>query len=310
MAGGGCTHRCPAALRRRRLQAIQRSDTRIIQSAIDVKFWARVPPSCPAVRPASCPGCGPASREPGKALRVVGHGLRSREVEGPEEPGGGASVEDGAGAAVSVPRVRGGAGGRPARSGACAPVNARRHWLCAGPSREASSPTGDGARPQVLGADDRALVTTSTSTAGSTRSDHGGGVIWTRRELTEQQRALLLDIRREQPRATASLIVRTLVLEGRLSKGVVSVSTVRRLYKQQGLDRVRLDAADGRIRLRWQADRADAIWHSDVCHGPALRIGGRSFPLRIHALLDDTAGTSLRFRPPRRSVKWRCSRSW
>jgi putative transposase len=107
------------------------------------------------------------------------------------------------------------------------------------------------------------------------------------RELTEQQRALLLDIRREHPRATASLIVRTLVLDGRLSKGVVSVSTVRRLYKQHGLDRVRLDAADGRIRLRWQADRADAIWHSDVCHGPALKIGGRSFPLRIHALLDD-----------------------
>jgi putative transposase len=24
-----------------------------------------------------------------------------------------------------------------------------------------------------------------------------------------------------------------------------------------------------------------------VCHGPALKISGRSFPLRIHALLDD-----------------------
>ena len=86
MAGGGCTHRSPAALRRRRLQAIQRSDTRIIQSGIDVKFWAQVPPSCAAVRPASCPGCGAASREPGKSLRVVGHGLRGRDVEGPEEP--------------------------------------------------------------------------------------------------------------------------------------------------------------------------------------------------------------------------------
>lgn len=86
MAGGGCSHRCPAALRRRRLQAIQRSDTRIIQSGIDVKFWAQVPPSCSAVRPASCPGCGAASREPGKSLCVVGHGLRSREIEGPEEP--------------------------------------------------------------------------------------------------------------------------------------------------------------------------------------------------------------------------------
>lgn len=87
MAGGGCTHRSPAALRRRRLQAIQRSDTRIIQSGIDVKFWAQAPPSCSAIRPASCPGCGAASREPGKSLRVVGHGLRGRDVEGPDEPG-------------------------------------------------------------------------------------------------------------------------------------------------------------------------------------------------------------------------------
>ena len=86
MAGGGCTHRSPAALRRRRLQAIQRSDIRIIQSGIDVKFWAQAPPSCSAIRPASCPGCGAASREPGKSLRVVGHGLRGREVEGPDEP--------------------------------------------------------------------------------------------------------------------------------------------------------------------------------------------------------------------------------
>jgi len=79
-------HRSPAALRRRQLQAIPRSGTRIIQSAIDVKFWAVAPPSCSAVRPASCPGCGAASREPGRSLTVVGHGLRSRDVEGPDEP--------------------------------------------------------------------------------------------------------------------------------------------------------------------------------------------------------------------------------
>lgn len=68
------------------MQAIERSDTRIIQSAIDVKFWEAAPPSCSAVRPASCPVCGAASREPGRSLTVVGHGLRSRDVEGPYEP--------------------------------------------------------------------------------------------------------------------------------------------------------------------------------------------------------------------------------
>jgi len=107
------------------------------------------------------------------------------------------------------------------------------------------------------------------------------------RGLTAEQRELLIDIRREHPRATASLILRTLELDGRVEKGTVSVSTVRRLYLEHGLDRLKLDTADGRVRLRWQADRADALWHSDVCHGPAMKIGDRSFPLRIHALLDD-----------------------
>jgi len=114
------------------------------------------------------------------------------------------------------------------------------------------------------------------------RSDAGHA-----RELTDEQRELLIDIRREHPRATASLILRTLELDGRLAKGTVSVSTIRRLYKEHGVDRIKLDTVDGRIRLRWQADRADAIWHSDVCHGPAMKIGDRTFPLRIHALLDD-----------------------
>lgn len=69
------------------MQAIPRSDTRIIQSGIDVKFWAKATPSCSAVRPARCPCCGVASREPGRSLTIVGHGLRGREVEGPDEPG-------------------------------------------------------------------------------------------------------------------------------------------------------------------------------------------------------------------------------
>ena len=113
------------------------------------------------------------------------------------------------------------------------------------------------------------------------RSDSGHA-----RELTAEQRELLLAIRREHPVASAALIVRTLELDGRLAKRSVSLSTVRRLYDQHGLDRVTL-AAQGRVRQRWQADRADALWHADVCHGPAMRIGERTVPLRIHAILDD-----------------------
>ena len=116
----------------------------------------------------------------------------------------------------------------------------------------------------------------------SPRSDRGRA-----RELSEAQRALLLDIRREHPLATVPVILRTLVADGRLGKGAVSASTVQRLYREAGLPRGH--RLDGHTRLRWQADHAGALWHGDVCHGPALRIGDTTKPLRIHALLDDAS---------------------
>jgi putative transposase len=115
------------------------------------------------------------------------------------------------------------------------------------------------------------------------RSDAGRG-----RHLSDPQRKLLLDIRREHPSASATLIHRTLVREGQLDPAKVSVVTVRRLYVERGLDRRSLRAGAGEApRLRWQAARPNALWHGDVCHGPAIEIDGRRKPLRIHALLDD-----------------------
>lgn len=109
------------------------------------------------------------------------------------------------------------------------------------------------------------------------------------RDLTDQQRALLLDIRREYRSASVPLILRTLVAEGRIGEGEISEPTVRRLFAEHGLDRIGLrdGAVDGRLRLRWQADRVGALWHGDVCHGPSIVIDGQPKPLRIHALLDD-----------------------
>ena len=109
-------------------------------------------------------------------------------------------------------------------------------------------------------------------------------------ELTGEQRGLLLDIRQEYPRASAPLILRTLVAEGCLQEGEVSASTVRRLFVEHGLDRVSMrEARAGKGRRRWQAEHPGDLWHADVCHGPILRQGDRSVPLRIHALLDDAS---------------------
>jgi transposase InsO family protein len=117
------------------------------------------------------------------------------------------------------------------------------------------------------------------------RSDRGRA-----QELTAQQRQLLCDIRREHPSASAALILRTLVADGRLDAGAVSGTTVRRLFVDEGLDRVSLRAnGGGKTRLRWQAERPGALWHGDVCHGPTLKIDGKAYPLRIHGLLDDAS---------------------
>lgn len=116
------------------------------------------------------------------------------------------------------------------------------------------------------------------------RSDQGRG-----RELAPVLRQLLCDIRREHPSASVPLILRTLRADGRIT-AEVSASTVRRLFRQQGLDKVPLrDGKGPKTRLRWQAERPDALWHGDVCHGPTLTLAGRRTPVRVHALLDDAA---------------------
>jgi putative transposase len=116
------------------------------------------------------------------------------------------------------------------------------------------------------------------------RSDRGRA-----RHLTDTQKELLVAIRREHPGASVPLILRTLVNQGTLKAATISAATLRRFYRERGLDRVSLRGSAGKQRLRWQASHPDALWHGDVCHGPSLRVGKSTKPLRIHALLDDAS---------------------
>lgn len=87
VAGTVLGHRSPPCSADR-LETETRSERRIVHSELDVKSWAASPPACAAVRPTHCPACGAASREPGRALGIVGHGRRPRTIEGPRTPGG------------------------------------------------------------------------------------------------------------------------------------------------------------------------------------------------------------------------------
>lgn len=119
------------------------------------------------------------------------------------------------------------------------------------------------------------------------RSDHGRG-----RCLDDEQRELLLAIRREHPSAGAPTILDTLVREGVLEAGQLDPSTLNRLYAQHGLRKRRRKSARGpeRERRRWQAEAPGVLWHADICHGVDLVTDdGRRTPVRIHAILDDAS---------------------
>lgn len=117
------------------------------------------------------------------------------------------------------------------------------------------------------------------------RSDRGFA-----QSLTQEQRRLLLDIAEEHDDVDASVIFRTLEGQGQLDKARPSDATLRRLLAAHGLGRrSRRQKTDGRARRRWVAAEPGQLWHADVCHGPTLRVDGRSIPLRVHALLDDAS---------------------
>lgn len=117
------------------------------------------------------------------------------------------------------------------------------------------------------------------------RSDQGHG-----RGLDPDLASLLLDIRREHPHASVPVILRTLIADGRLERGVISPSTLRRFYVDHDLTRRVLGVrGDSKTRLRWQAEWPGALWHADVCHMAPILIGSTRMPVRIHGMLDDAS---------------------
>jgi transposase InsO family protein len=109
--------------------------------------------------------------------------------------------------------------------------------------------------------------------------------------LPQDKRQLILEIRRQHPHVSVTVLRRTLIAQGLLAPNDVSEGTLRRLLAANGLDRqtLRQSSGDKNRRARWEAESPGALWHADVCHGPAMRIDGRNVPLRIHAILDDAS---------------------
>lgn len=116
--------------------------------------------------------------------------------------------------------------------------------------------------------------------------------------LSENERELLLQIRREHPAVPANVILDTLLLDGRLERGRISPQTLRRFYRNHAMPRL-TKAKTIRPRgerRRWEAGHVGELWHADVCHGSTLVLDDKRIPLRIHALLDDKSRYVLALR--------------
>jgi transposase InsO family protein len=114
--------------------------------------------------------------------------------------------------------------------------------------------------------------------------------------LRDDQRELMLDIRREHPTASTDLILAEAVRNGVIEPGTLSESTLRRLYRDHGLGRHAPNRAERRERRRWQADRVCRIWHADVCHVWLRDEEGRPKKAYVHGILDDRSRFVLALR--------------
>lgn len=117
----------------------------------------------------------------------------------------------------------------------------------------------------------------------TSRSDQGRS-----RSLSEELEQLVIDLKREDPGRSASLILRELELAGRINRGATSVYTIQRLLRRRGLSGPRMEL-DTPARFRWQASMCGELWQADALHGPVLinPVTGRPQHAIIFGLLDD-----------------------
>lgn len=116
-----------------------------------------------------------------------------------------------------------------------------------------------------------------------TRSDRGK-----LKALSPEVAHLIVALKREDPGRSAPLILQELTQAGRVRRGQVSVATIQRLLRREGLSGPRREL-DRPARYRWQAAAAGQLWQADCLHGPKLfdPSAGRPVRVKVFGLLDD-----------------------
>jgi putative transposase len=107
------------------------------------------------------------------------------------------------------------------------------------------------------------------------------------RTITPQLADLIERLKRENPHRTGSTLLRELALSGQ-NEPALSASTLYRFLKQRGLSEKQLLAPQPR--KKFEAERSNQIWQSDMLYGPYVRrSGGGKMQAMLHAILDDAS---------------------
>lgn len=110
--------------------------------------------------------------------------------------------------------------------------------------------------------------------------------------LSPAQQERLLKMRLDQPKMTATVLVRHLIERGELPAGAFSMSSVYRLFAAHGLDRDSLAAGafqpDSGPQKAFETALPNMLWMADMMYGPTLATpDGKVVHTRLFALLDD-----------------------
>lgn len=120
----------------------------------------------------------------------------------------------------------------------------------------------------------------------ATRSDAGKS-----RAIPESVQDLLIQMRRERPRATVDSLIRAVRLSGKLPAGVrLKRSSVYRMLKAEGAPTATSPTAEADA-IAFTFPHVNDLWTSDLMHGPRLlvpgrRDGGKTY---LYAFLDDAS---------------------
>jgi len=113
--------------------------------------------------------------------------------------------------------------------------------------------------------------------------------------LSEETVKLILDLKREDPGRSAALIRRELELADKISENAVSVTTISRILRRNGLSGPKLEL-EVPARYRWVASQCNALWQVDALHGPKVMDPktGKKRKAIIFGLLDDRSRLAVR----------------